>query len=127
MAQNTLTQMVQRYTKDTEATTLEVVPVGKRIDIVVMEDGTAAFRTMVNRTEMAVEMAGRCKAVVVLESVEQEYFFRYSGVPDHCIFAVCEVVHHCPDRTPSGRTHCPRRSTSCLIGAFLTILRQSGV
>ena len=59
-------------------------------------------------------MAGSCKGAAALEAVEQEYFFWYSGVHDHRIFAFYEVAYHqCHVRTPSGRTDCPR---GCLIG-----------
>ena len=48
--------------KDMEATTVKVVLVDKRTDIVAMGDGTAAFRATVNRTEMV----GSCKAAIAL-------------------------------------------------------------
>ena len=89
--------------KDTGATTLEVVPVGKRTDIAAKGGGTAAFRTKVNRTEMA----GSCKMAVALELADEEHFFRYSGVHYQNVFAVCEVVHRCHVQIPSGRTRCP--------------------
>ena len=49
---------------------------------------------------------------VVIESLEKEHFFVYSGVHDHNIFAACALVSRRRVRIPSWKTDSSRRLTS---------------
>ena len=48
----------------------------------------------------------------MIESLENEHFFVYSGVHDHNIFAFCALVRRCRVQIPSGKTDSSRRLTS---------------
>ena len=48
----------------------------------------------------------------MIESLEKEHFFVYSGVHNHHIFAVCALVRRRRVRIPSGKTDSSRRLTS---------------